>query len=78
MGAIWIGRGHFWPHNTGEGAAQFFSKTYLDDHKTPEVKKLAKIICDPYIFFQIFPFNRCQDIRVFVNGHLELMFSTEL
>ena len=36
----------------------------------PEVKNLAKIICDPYIFFQIFPSNRCRDIRVFVNEAL--------
>ncbi len=51
----------------------------------PEVKKLAKIICDPYIFFQIFPFSRCRDLRVFLNvalfdtmpRHLGLNYSCE-
>ena len=38
----------------------------------PEVKKLVKIICDPFKFFQNFLASHIREIRIFTNAALFL------
>ena len=38
----------------------------------PEVKKLGKIICDPYKFFQNFLVRQIRETRIFTNATLFL------